>query len=104
MANIIKFPTQNTKVYSLMPEGADTVETLTAVNELTCELLAEVLPIYIERGWSLAELDAVVYDFTSLMVASAPPHICRADLDELKKRLRPIWKDLMASVRGPASE
>lgn len=101
MANIIEFPKQKVKNFTVASDVFDEVDTVQAVNELTCELLAEVIPIYVERRWSLAELDAVIHDFTRLMIANAPERIVRADLNELKQRLRPIWKDLMASVHRP---
>jgi hypothetical protein len=98
MANIIQFPKQKAKNFNVISELLDEVDTVQAVNELTCELLAEVIPVYVERRWSLAELDPVIHDFTRLMIANAPERIVRADLNELKSRLRPIWKDLLSSV------
>lgn len=98
MANIIQFPKRPSKKFNVIGDVYDEVDTVQAVNELTCELLAEVIPLYVEHRWSLAELDAVIHDFTRLMICSAPERIVRADLDELKKRLRPIWKDMLSSV------
>jgi hypothetical protein len=100
MANIIQFPKQKVKSFSVIDGIFEEVDTVQAVNELTCELLAEVLPIYIERRWSLAELDPVIADFTELMIVNAPSRIIRAELDDLKARLRPIWKDMMASLHN----
>lgn len=97
MSNVIHFPKHKTKVYALESNESE-IDTITAVNELTCELLCEVIPVYIERGWSLAELDLVVADFTALMIQNAPNRIVRSDLDELKLKLRPIWRDIMRSI------
>lgn len=97
MSNVIHFPKHKTKVYALESSECE-IDTITAVNELTCELLCEVIPVYIERGWSLAELDLVVADFTALMIQNAPNRIVRSDLDELKLKLRPIWRDIMRSI------
>ena len=104
MSNIIQFPKQKPKIYTLPSSMFDEVETIQAVNELTCELLCEVLPVFIERGWSLAELDGVVADFTMLMIQNAPPVIIRHDLDDLKLRLRPIWHELVASIHRPIQD
>lgn len=101
MDNLIQFPTAKVKRFTVLDSAFDEVDTVQAVNELTCELLAEVIPVYVENRWSLSELDIVIGDFTSLMIANAPAKIVRANLDELKNRLRPIWKDLMASVHRP---
>ena len=98
MANIIEFPSKRVKKFAVIDCASEVIDTVDAVNELTCELLCEVIPVYIEHRWSLAELDAVVGDFTSLMIANAPPRIIRSDLDQLKGRLRPIWRDMMSSL------
>lgn len=102
MADIIAFPTDRVRKKPLTEKErlAQSITTIEAVNELTHSMLTEVIKIYIDNNWSFAELDLVVGEFKDLMIRNAPANLTRQHVEFMKEHLRPIWTDIVDSIRS----
>lgn len=100
MSKILNFPSHKAKKVTQLDYMSQPISAEEAVNELTHQMLTEVIRIYIDNRWSFQDLDMIVGDFRELMMRNAPEHITRAHVEIMKDSLRPMWDEIVESIRS----
>lgn len=101
MAKILHFPGKGQrKKYIDIPYMDQPLTPEEAVNELTHQMLTEVIKLYIENNWSYRDLDMIVGEFKDVMIRTAPEYITRNHIAQMKDAMRPVWLDIVESIRS----